>query len=126
MPEGTSTAMIYLVAKNAAMTLALSMPFAAFAAFFPAISTDTIFWSAAGGAMRWIALRSSLGDGLSGVGVGILMGIGLDGSNVPFLDTILPSAETVGHARPFLTAAFAVTVFGGILDYIKAKFGASK
>ncbi len=123
MAGGTTALITYAVAKNAAATLVLSMPVAVLVASLPDISTDAIFWGAAGGAVRWMATRQTWGSGLLGVCIGAIMAAGLIGANIPFLSDILPSKETAGHATPFLTGTFGVTIFGAIQDIISFKRG---
>lgn len=99
-----------LAAKNTALTLALSIPFALIIAGMPEIKVDLVVYGIMGGLTRWIAAKCEWKDGVGGVMVGIFMALGFEGANVPFIKNLV-----AGELQQIHCSAYAYGLVGNII-----------
>ena len=114
---------LFLVTKNAFLTIAATIAITPFVIEWPDLPVDVAFWGSFGGAVRWMATRSTPLQGILGIFIGMFMALGLNGATFPFLGDLMPAKEHSGHAIPFLIGAFGVVIYGVVQDIITLKFG---
>lgn len=108
---------LFISAKNTALTLMLSIPFAFVIASFPDIKTDLVFYGFLGGLTRWAAIKCDWRDGLCGILVGMGMGVGFEGASVPFIHSMV-----AGEAQQAHCSAYGYGLMGNIIYDLGVSF----
>ncbi len=112
---------LFVAVKNAAATLAWSIPFAVVIAAIPAFNVDLMAYGMFGGLTRWLALKCGLVDGLCGVGIGALMGVGFEGASAPFVQSWVVGEIQQAHVSAYVFGLLGNIVYDALVNLVAVK-----